>query len=224
MSRETLVALSKKAIGLTLIHNSVASLLSSISILCGAYMGFSAGFIPSPYSISNLPFLFVVLTSMLNIVPAKIIGKVNLRRILFHHYVYGILSITVYFAFTILPFLENKFIPSGHHIYLSPLLYWGLTLIIDDLADISPRIARFLDSVKRRVKEISEPIQKVHLISSFISVCAVIQVLSWSFKEGFLLSYNPFLGTLHILLTVNLSITALYGLKICKEKTWLRKL
>ncbi|MEM2341698.1 MAG: hypothetical protein QXX94_03615 [Candidatus Bathyarchaeia archaeon] len=224
MSRETLVALGKKAIGLTLIYNSIVSLLSSISILCGAYMGFSAGFISSPYSISSLPFLFVVLTSMLNIVPAKIIGKVNLRRILFHHYVYGILSIVVYFAFTILPFLTNKFIPSGYQAYLSLLLYWGLTLMIDDLADISPRIAHFLDRVKRKVKEMGESIQNVHLISNFISSYAVIQVLLWSFKEGFLLSYNPFLGTLHILLIANLLITALYGLKIYKEKIWLKKL
>lgn len=222
---EGLRAILKKAVSLTLIFNSVASLLSSIGVLCGIYVGVSFIFICSPRSLENLPLFFVAVTSILNIAPAKTIGRVNLKRIVFHHYVYGLLSIAAYFALSI-PHLipAGTFSLGGYQAYASLFLYWGLTLTIDDLADVSPRIANLLNLIGKGVRKAGQLIQKVHLLSSLISVYAAIHVLICSLKSGFLLIDSPFLGLLHTLLMVNLLITAVYGLKICGEKVWLKNL
>ncbi|MBS7606811.1 MAG: hypothetical protein QW502_01935 [Candidatus Bathyarchaeia archaeon] len=225
MSMEELRAILRKAVSLTLIFNSVASLLSSIGVLCGIYVGVSFIFICSPCSLEGLPLFFVAATSILNIAPAKTIGRVNLRRIMFHHYVYGLLSIAAYFALSIPHLLlVDAFSFSRYQVYASLFLYWGITLTIDDLADVSPRIARLLNLIGNKVRKAGWLIQKVHLISSLISVFAAIHVLVCSLESRFLLIDNSFLSFLHALLIVNLLITAVYGLKICGEKVWLKSL
>lgn len=222
---EGLRAILKKAVSLTLIFNSVASLLSSIGVLCGIYVGVSFIFIYNPRSLESLPLFFVAATSILNIAPAKAIGRVNLRRIMFHHYVYGLLSIAAYFALCIAHlFLADIFSLGKYQAYASLFLYWGLTLTIDDLADVSPRIEHLLNLIGNRVRRAGWLIQKVHLLSSLISAYAAIHVLVCSLKSGFPLIDSPLLGFLHTLLIANLLVTAFYGLKICREKTWLKSL
>lgn len=215
----------RKLVSLTLIFNSVASLFSSIGVLCGIYVGASFIFIYSPRSLESLPLFFVAATSILNIAPAKTLGKVNLRRIIFHHYVYGLLSIAAYFALSILHLLlADTFSLSRYQAYASLFLYLGLTLTIDDLADISPRIAHLLNIIGDRARKAGWLIQRVHLLSSLISAYAAIHVLICSLKSGFLLIESPLLGFLHTLLIANLLITAMYGLRICGEKVWLKSL
>lgn len=220
MLREVFIVILRKILGLTLIFNSVISLVLSLSILYEPYSIAYMDLIRSPYFMGGLPLFFVALTSVLNVVPAQIFGNVNVRRILFHHYVYGLFSIVIYSVFVILQSLVP--LQQGYHIYASLLLYWGLALIIDDVSDISPKIAQLINLVRERMKKISGAIQKVHLVSSLISTYAIIQFFPYIFKT-ILLVDNALLSIVNSLPTINLSVTAAYGLKISKEKVWIKR-
>ncbi len=230
MSEKTLVALGKKILGLALIFNSLVSLISALSIMYSQYVGLCPSSLYKPYLPDISLFWFVALASTLNIIPAKMLGKVTLKRILFHHYVYGFLSILLYIflaaAFSlihtstlIVPLYYN--IQSGET-FMILLLYWGITLVIDDISDVSPRIARILNHIWEKARKINKPIMATHLISSFITIYIVLCMSLWHIKNGFLTNSSILLNFMSAPFIVNLLITSLYGLKIAGNKMWLK--
>ncbi|MEM2912728.1 MAG: hypothetical protein QXR06_00125 [Candidatus Bathyarchaeia archaeon] len=211
--------MSRKMLGLILIFNSIASLISALGILSDSCLNVPIRF-HETYFVNKLLFVFVVLTSILNLAPAKTLGKIEIRRLLFHHYVYGFMFILLYFTSAMLLSIMQLWVWEGQ-IYIILLLYWGAALVIDDIYDISPRIAVLLDAVTRRVRRLGSLILIVHAISSLASVYVAIQVLVWHLENTFLLGINSFLNFACIFLMANLFITAFYGLKIVKSRVWL---
>ncbi len=224
MFKKTLVILGRKALSLALIFNFIASLISSLSILYSHYLGKSHEELYKPYLADGSLFWFVVLTSVLNIVPARMLGKVNIRRILFHHYVYGFLSIFISVILSILLSLLHVSNFQYSQSFIILLLYWGITLIIDDMPDVSPIILRILNRIKKEVYKMDKMIAKVHLISSFISTYVATCIFLWYFGNNFLAGNYPLLDFTYSLFIVNLFITALYGLKTAKKGIWLKYL
>jgi len=230
MFKKTLMTLGKKVLSLALIFNFVVSLVSSLSILCGQYLGTFRKDLYKPYLVDSSLFWFIALTSTLNIVPARMLGKVNIRRILFHHYVYGFLSLLIYIVLwmlfsllhipnlTVFPHYEFQ----SYQSFTTLFLYWGITLIIDDAPDISPRILHILNRIRREICKVNRLIMKVHLVSSFVSIYIATSIFLWHFENDFLMGNYSLLDFTYILLIVNLFITALYGLKIARRGTWLK--
>jgi len=218
MLREDLRIVIRKALSLTLIFNSVTSLFFSLSVLFGVYVGFSY-LIHGPHPIDTLLLFFVALTSMLNIVPAQIFGRVNIKRILFHHYVYGFLSIAAYLVFAA---LHSIAFPQIFPFYGSLLLYWGLTLIIDDAPDISPKLTRLINFIGEKIGRIGGAIQAIHLISDLVSAYVTLQISLHIFKTNLLTSV-AFSGIIYLLPIIGFSVTTIYGLKVCREAIWIKR-
>lgn len=222
MFSEGLKALGTKTLSLLLMLNSLFSLVSSLSIACGVLPGCLLGNLHKPYILNILFLSFITLTAILNIIPAKFMGRVNIRRLLFHHYVYGFLSILFYLALIFSLLLVetatcNAYLMTvENRIYLEIPLYWGITLILDDLPDLSPKIGRLLNNLKVKVSELNNVIVWVHRSSSVISACAALWYISRLPITG-----NNFI---HLSLTISFIITALCGLKTSSGGIWLKYL
>lgn len=206
-------------LGLMLISSSIASLISTLGILWGSCLNMPIQFHETCF-VSKLLFVFVALTSLLNLSPAKTLGRIEIRRVLFHHYVYGFMLILLYFTSVMLLLVMQLWVWEGQT-YIILLLYWGAALIIDDIYDVSPRIAVLLDAFARRARRLGSLILIVHAISSLISVYVAFRVLVWHLENTFLLGINSFLSFACIFLMANLFITAFYGLEIAKSRAWL---
>jgi len=236
MSR-IIVKLGRKTLSLALIFNSLISLAAVVNILVVSYLT-TGGLRPySPYLLDGSLFLMVIATAVLNILPAKLIGKVDLGRIWFHHYVYGFLAssisltlIAVFAPAYILVFLMPSL---GFHttglqtvIIYSELffVYGGLTLMIDDIRDVSIELGRTLDKLKLWAYKSNKTLQKMHLISSLATVYVALSVCAW-FMENVLLKEMWSIWDLStIFVAASLLFTGLWGLKAVKAKYWFTKL
>jgi len=232
-----LAKLGRKSLSLALIFNSLISLAAVVNILVVSYLT-TGGLRPySPYLLDGSLFLLVIATAVLNILPAKLVGKVDLGRIWFHHFVYGFLASSISLT------LIAIFAPAYILVFLVPSLgfqttglqtvmiysdlffvYGGLTLMIDDIRDVSARLGRTLDKIKLWAYKSNKTLQKVHLISSLATVYVALSVCAW-FTENVLLKEMWSIWDFStIFVAASLLVTGLWGLKAVKAKYWFTKL
>ena len=236
MSR-IIAKLGRKTLSLALIFNSMISLASVVNILVGLYVNAYSWQLYSPLLVNGSLFLFVIATAVLNIVPAKLVGKVHLKRILFHHYVYGFL------ASSISATLTAVFTPAYALVFLMPSLglqttglqmimiysglffvYGGLTLMIDDIRDVSMWLGKTLDRLKLWAVKSRKTIQKVHFVSSLVTVYVAACVCAWCLENVAIIETGSLWYVSNIVLAANLLVTGFWGLKAVKAKYWFTKL
>jgi hypothetical protein len=199
---------AKKIISLLIMFNSLVSVISSLSIVYSVFAGYASNSVYRPYLFSTFLLISLTLTGALNIVPARIMGMVNIRRFLFHHYVYGFIALLISFTVALLsPILFHNLA------YLT--IYLSITLILDDISDISPKIRNFLDNLKARVSGLSGVIMRIHMVSSVIAAYVTSSIILWYIGNGVD-------GILHAAFIANISITTAYGLGISCGKTWIK--
>jgi hypothetical protein len=233
----TLAAIGRKTLSLALIFNSMISLVSIGSVLSAFYVS-QLGWQPyAPYLINGSLLWLAVLTAVLNIVPAKLIGKVKIGRVLFHHYVYGLLASSIPFA------LIAVFAPAYLLVLLIPdlgfqmsglqmlpayagsfFVYGGLTLVIDDIRDVSLRLGRTFDKLKMWAFKSSNILQKVHLSSSLASLYVTICIIAWGLENIMCQKTLSIWDISQLFFMASLLITSLWGLKVVKAKLWFTKL
>ncbi|MBS7615184.1 hypothetical protein KEJ18_05580 [Candidatus Bathyarchaeota archaeon] len=229
--------LGKKTLSLALIFNSLISLTFVISNLVSSYLSINGEQQYWSFLIGNSVFLFVFIASILNILPAKILGKVELGRIWFHHYVYGFLASSV--SFTLMAFFAPTYvlvflIPSlcfqatGLQMFLiySALffVYGGLTLVIDDIRDVSERLDKILDKLKIRAYKSSKILQKMHLISCLVTVCVSLSLYASIMEKNMQSDMWTIQNISTTFFATSLLITGLWGLRAIKAKYWFIKL
>jgi hypothetical protein len=231
-----LAKLGRKTLSLALIFNSIISLASVADILAVLYLNVNGWWPYSPYLVAGLLFWPVVVTAVLNIVPAKFIGKVDIERILFHHYVYGLLASSISLTLMVI------FAPAYIFVLLMPFLgfhttglqmimiysglffvYGGLTLMIDDIHDVSLRLGRALDRLRLRAYKSGKTLQKAHFISSIATVCTAVFIGAWFLEIG-VLETGSLWDILNMIPATSLLITGLYGLRAVKANYWFTKL
>jgi hypothetical protein len=178
----------------------------------------------------------VIVTAVLNILPAKFIGKVDIERILFHHYVYGLLASSISLTLMII------FAPTYIFVLLMPFLgfhttglqkimiysglffvYGGLTLMIDDIHDVSLRLGRALDRLRLRAYKSGRTLQRVHFISSLATVCTAVFIGAWFLETG-VLETGSLWSVSKMFPATSLLITGLWGLKAVKANYWFTNL
>ena len=236
MSR-IIAKLGRKTLSLALIFNSIISLASAANILAAFYLNTNGWRPYSPYLIDGSLFLLVIVTAVLNIIPAKLVGKVDLGRILFHHYVYGFLASSISIT------LMAVFAPAYILVFLMPSLgfqttglqmimiysglffvYGGLTLMIDDIHDVSLRLGKILDRLKLWAYKSGKTLQKVHMVSSLATVYTAMSVCAWLLGNIILKETWSLWDVSNMVLATSLLITGLWGLKAVKAKYWFSKL
>ena len=230
-------ALGRKIVCLCVIFNSILTILFSGDLLYALYirrLKWHAG----PLHILNYSSLLLIMVgSFLNIVTAKIIGNVNLRRVRFHHYFYGFLMMIVslalimmlapaYLSILLMPIL----LPSVYSLTPIPismaflLTYGGITLVIDDIQDLSMRIRRSLNLLWRRALKFKSKLEALHLCSCISSAYMLLSMLLRFFIDKLCLIETVIPKVSIKIFILNLFVTSLWGLEIIKRRFWLRKL
>ena len=145
----------KKVFSLSLVLNSLVTLATVSGIMWGFYHAWPYWKPYAPYLINENLFLIVAVAALINIFPSAAIGRaLHTGRLFFHHYVYGffvlILASIYVIGFTsvslITLFFENNAtiaVNTGRFFVLT-----GMTLLLDDLPDVSERIEKSLNKMK----------------------------------------------------------------------------
>ena len=230
-----LKALGRKILGLSIIFNSLLCIFSVANLLAGYYASGSGWHPYAPYLLDGSLFWTVILTSILNIIPAKLVGDAKIRRVLFHHYVYGflVIFISVFLGSLFMPRFLSMLLIRPHTVetinsqslsFYAGLffIYGGITLVVDDLYDVSNRTRRFFDWLKTRTYRVRKILRTVHFLSGITSFYVSISVLLWFIKNYTLVSHWPLWLLSHIFFITSLLINSVWALKTAKEKTWFR--
>ena len=216
-----------------MVFNSIVSLVYAAEMLVSLYIGPNDWRPYSPYLIDGSFLWLAILAAVLNIFPAKLIGKVNIRRILFHHYVYGFLASSVSL------FLIAFFAPASLFLLLMPslgfqtisfqafpvyaglfLVYGGLTLVIDDIGDVSLWFAGLLDRLERMARKSGRALQTLHLFSALMSIYILICGVLWCLEKSVQLGSFPPWGLYHMVFLSSLLVTSVSGLKAVEDGLW----
>jgi hypothetical protein len=214
--------LLKKTFSLTLILNSMITLAAVVGILYGFYHAWPYWKPYSPYLINGNIFLLAGAAALINIFPSASIGRcLHTGRLLFHHYIYGffvLLASSVFvIGFTSVSLL-NLFFVNSSNIAVNTGRFFvltGLTLLLDDLPDVSKRVEYALNRLKSRAYQARKVIHGVQLVTGLVTFYVFLTIVLSSI-EHFSLTISNFL-TMSTLL-----ITSLTCLAFFKRKTWLK--
>ncbi len=212
----------KKVFSLSLIFNSLLTVVFAIGLLASYYTQFPLnGWTPfSPFIFDGQLFWLLIPAALFNIFPCVHIGKVHTGRLWFHHYFYGFLVIMV--AFIAAALLPPPGLFSLFTIYTIDasvnatrfLIVGGITLVLDDLADVSERLQSGLRFIKARAQRNGRTLHQVQLIMSFLTLYFLLAV-------GIFLTKNPVEITLaNSILVATLTITVITSFANFKRKIW----
>jgi len=214
--------LLKKAFSLSLVLNSLITLAAIAGIMYGFYHSWPYWKPYSPYLINANLLLVAGVAAIINIFPGACIGRaLHTGRLWFHHYVYGffvLLTSSVYVvAFTsvslVTLFLVNSAsvdVNAGRFFVLT-----GLTLLLDDLPDVSKRIEATLNKIKSKIYQIRKGIHALQLITGFFSSYAFLVVALSSIHSLHLTFSNALTMT-------TLLITSITSFACVKRGAWLK--
>jgi len=213
-------AYGKKIFSLALTFNSLLSIFSVLGVLLGFY---SAGYHWKPYPpylIDGSFFWFAVLAAMFNIYFAVRIGRVKTGRLWFHHYVYGfvlfVLACALLLLFGSISFF-GIFVGNGYSFAVNAGRFFvlgGLTLFIDDFADVSKRMTFVLRLVRSKVYRVRGAIRVIQAVLGFMSFYIFLCV---SFSTSLLQGSN-LIG--NFVLAGTLLVTSLTSLESVYVKIW----
>jgi len=188
----------------------------------------------SPYLFSPLLLWVAILASFLNIAPSKMVGEVHVRRLFFHHYVYGFLmmSSSTFSMAYLLPGSPTALFtpalieggPSAQGLIFSVelfFLYVGLALFLDDVQDVPLKLSQVLRKLKERTRRSGKILQSVHLGSSLVTLYISLAVSLWLIENS--LIGQELLNLLsHLIFELSLVINGVWGLSATKNKVWVR--
>jgi hypothetical protein len=215
--------LGKKFFSLSLVFNGLLSIACVTSIL-GGYYWFYDNWRPfSPYLVNGNLFWVVIAAAVINIFPSAKIGRsLKTGRFLFHHYFYGFLVLlcsVAYVVFFTPASLLTIFVTDSTSVAVNIgrfFILGGVTLILDDLPDVSRRVESTLNSLKAKAHGTGKIILGFQLLTGvvslyvFVAVClAVSQNLQW-------------ITLANLILIFTVMITSITSFVFVKRKVWLR--
>ncbi len=220
--RSRVEAYGKKIFSLSLVFNSLISIVCVVELLAGYYRAFPYWTPFSPYLFDGSLFWIAILTAIVNIYPTASIGRaIKTGRLLFHHYVYGlfIIALAVLYIIAFTPILlfdlfttntTNVAINAGRFFILG-----GLALLLDDLPDVSRKIEFALNWLKAKAYKKRKAIYWIHLLSGIATLYLFFSVTCW-------LMVNPqAINPANIIFISTLLITSLTSIACTKAKKWL---
>ena len=211
----------KKLFSLALIFNALLTIVFAMGILAGFYTLFPQWKPYPPYILDGSLFWFLIPAAIINIFPCVNIGKVETGRLWFHHYVYGFIVLGLAATLTALWFpasmpslftanTTNPGINIGRFFILG-----GLTLIVDDLPDVSKRLKSGLCSLKSKAHRNGKAFHTIQLFAGFASLYFLLTISIY-------LPQHPAEITLaNIILLGTLLVTTLTSFANAGRKAWL---
>ena len=212
----------KKVFSLTLILNALITLIAIAGILYGFYHAWPWWKPYSPYLISGQLYLVAAAAAVINIFPSASIGRaLHTGRLWFHHYAYGffVLVISSFYmiAFVSVSLVTLVFISTSSVAINTGRLFGliGVTLVLDDLPDVSTRIESGLNKLKRQVYRARKGVYIAQLATGIVTfyICAAMGmwgIVHSNVNVALVLTMGTFL------------ITSLTSFACVKRKDWLR--
>jgi hypothetical protein len=191
----------------------------AVGLLTGFY---GAGWtIYPPYLVNANLLWLIIAVSIMNIFPAASLGKVHTGRLWFHHYVYGFLVLGLAAALLLMlssvPILDlltgnitDVYVNVGRFFVLG-----GLTLLLDDLPDVSKSTHAVIRKLKKQAYRGRKIIHAVECFMGFSSIYVFLCVSLYMVE-------NPALVTLaNLILAGTLLVTGVFSFAVVKRKIWL---
>jgi hypothetical protein len=212
-------AYGKKAVSWVLTFNCLLSILLVIGLLSGFYAAHWKLY--QPYLLNANLFWAAMLTSIMNFFPTANLGHVKVRRLRFHHFVYGLAILAasiVLIMFMSVPIMNlfKLYVRDVEFNVGRLFILLGLTLIIDDFADVSHVTTKALRLAKSKIYENRRMIHALQCslfcITLYISICVTI----W-------LTQNPrAMNVPNLTIDGTLLVTSLTAFGSVGKKIWLR--
>jgi hypothetical protein len=212
----------KKIFSLALIFNALITIAVVAGILFGFYRAYPYWQPFSPYLLEGNLFWLTIAAAMINIFPSACIGRaLHTGRFLFHHYVYGFLVLlfaSIFVVFFTSVSLISLFLITSSDLAINVGRFFilaGLTLLLDDLPDVSERVESGLNWVKSKACQARKVLHTLQLVTGLASVYLLASVSISTFQTPERLFSNIFLiGTL--------LVTSITSLACVKRKAWLK--
>ena len=214
--------LTKKIFSLTLILNALITITTLSGILYGFYVAWPWWRPYFPDLISGNLFLIAAIAAFINIFPSASIGRtLHTGRFLFHHYVYGffvLFTSAIYVvAFTsvslVMLFLVNSSslaVNTGRFFVLT-----GVTLVLDDLPDVSTRIESTLNKIKSQAFRIRHAFHILQFLTGVITFYIVLAIVIFEIQ-------HPSTNFANYLTMGTLLVTSITSFACVKRKAWLK--
>jgi hypothetical protein len=212
---------AKKVFSLALLFNAFLTLEYAVQILFGFYSSYPNWRPFPPFIFNGSIFWAIIPTAVINFFPAVSTGQTKCGRLWFHHYVYGLVVAMVaggsLLIFTSIPPLDlftrnitDVNVNIGRFFVLG-----GLTLVVDDLPDVSGLIRKFTNYLKSNAYKRRKALHLAQLILGFVSlyICSAIVGYILIDNRGFTLANSILIGTL--------LVTSLTSFASVQRRIWL---
>ena len=215
--------LTKKTFSLTLVFNSLMTIACAVGILAGFYWIFPNWQPFYPYLLNGNFFWLVIIAAIMNIFPSASLGRtLKTGRFLFHHYFYGFLVLffsAVYIVVFSPVSILSIFFVNDTSVAVNVgrfFLLGGLTLVLDDLPDVSKRVELGLNKLKSGVYKGRRIISAVQVLMGAFSFYLFVAVSLY-------LSQNPqWITSANILLIGTVFITGATSFIFIKRRVWVK--
>jgi hypothetical protein len=211
----------KKLFSLALIFNSLLTIVYAIGLLSAYYVLYPGWKPYFPYILNGQLFWIIIPAAILNIFPVVNIGKVDTGRLWFHHYVYGFIVAAIA-AITTAVWAPDVFLTlftmdsadTGLNVGRFFIL-GGLTLVIDDMPDISRRLKTGLRLLKSQAQRYGKVLHVVQFLMGLVTLYFFIAIIVY-------LPQHPPENTLaNAILLGTLLVTTLTSFANVKRRDWL---
>lgn len=217
---ESVGVLLKKTFSLALIFNSLITIACVAGIIVGYYMAYPYWQPYAPWLINGNLFWVVIAAGLINLFPSAAIGRaLHTGRFLFHHYVYGFFVVALSTAFVTfftsvnvvnLFFVDDSTVAVniGRCFELA-----GLTLFLDDLPDVSKRLARGLNWIKTKAYQARKGLHVLQFVTGCFALYCGISIMLDTLAGSTRAIPNLFA-------IVSLLITSMTSFALVKRKAW----
>jgi len=212
----------KKIFSLALIFNALITLAVVAGLLFGFYQSYPYWHPFAPYLLDGNLFWLAIAAATINIFPSACIGRaLHTGRFLFHHYVYGSLVLLFSSVFVVLftsISLVYLFLINSSNVAVNVGRFFilaGLTLLLDDLPDVSERVESALNWVKSKACQVRRVLHLLQLLTGLASLYILASVSILTILNPDRAFYNSFL-------IVTLFVTTITSLACVKRKVWLK--
>lgn len=214
--------LAKKFFSLALLFNALLTIACITSIFGGFYY-FYKGWQPfAPYLVDGNLLWVVIAAAAINIFPSAKLGRsLHTGRFLFHHYLYGflvMLSAVVFVVFFTPVSLFTIFVTDNTSVAVNAgrfFLLGGLTLLLDDLPDVSKAMESGLNSLKAKAHSAGKVILGFQCLSGLVSFYVFVAV-ALSVAQN-----SQWVTLANFILLFTVLITAVTSFVFVKRRVWL---
>jgi hypothetical protein len=211
----------KKMFSVSLVFNALLTITYCVGILSGVY-GYYNGWQPfSPYLLDGAFLWVAIAAAIINIYPSAMLGrKLHTGRFLFHHYFYGFIVIAcslVYIVLAIPQYLLSLFFINDASVAVNIgrfFLLGGITLVLDDLPDVSERIESHLNWLKTKAYQAG----KILAVAQF--VCGAVTLYIFAAVTVAIISVPQWITLANIILLGSMLITAVASFIFVKRGIW----